>query len=319
MLHDLKCFFRSYQQKKFEIKDTFTPTYLMEKKHNWSALIPVSDPNWIDEDFKKVKQKLVQNCSLSKWNILNKWIIGNEIFYKETKQYISGTKIHASFICIQSKCYLKDAWVVMTRKDSISDLFQQKNWKEFIYYTPSKIARALSYEEAFMTSYYAFFHDFKNEELQRFSIKLLFAIREVYPDRWNEDWKNEVFLGNLCEYNCQYDDRYDAYLRAYNKVSHPPANLLILLAHCNICPGVPPISQEESEYLLKEAIKQEKSYEAAHALYWLYKDAENHQEANYWKAMAEEAKEKGWQTNSIIPDIIKKFDPNPIVRETIPT
>lgn len=206
----------------------------------------------------------------------------------------------------------------MTKNETIPDLVKQENWKELIYYTPSKIARALSYEEAFKTAYYTFLSDWRDDSLQSLSMKLLFAIKEVYPDKWNEDWKNEVFLGDICEFNCQYDDRYDAYFRAYNKASPPTASLLIRLAKCNSSPGVPPVSKEEAKELLKEAIKLEKSYEAAHALYGLYKDENQSQEANYWKELTEEAKKEGWQTTEIIPDIIKKFAPNAVFRKEIP-
>lgn len=279
----------------------------MERKSNWDALISIIDPNWAEEEFKKVKQEIDQHCDLSKSNIFGEKTLVNGIAYQETRQFLFGAKTLVTFIRSQGEYFLNDAWVVMTKKEDISELFKQKKWKEFIYYTPSKIVRALSYEEAFMTSYYTFSYDFRNESLQNLSIKILFAIREIYPERWNEDWKNEVFLGDLCVFNRQYDERYDAYLRAYNKASPPTSNLLIQLASCRSSPGVPPISEEEAKHLLQEAFKLEKSYEAAQALYWLYKDKENSGESIYWKNIAEEAKQNGWHTSEIIPDIIKSF------------
>jgi hypothetical protein len=311
LINYLKSYFKSCRRERrefFEIKNDFTLLYVMERKNNWDALISIVDPNWPEEEFKKIKQEIDRHCELSRSNILGEKTPANGITYQETRQSLFGAKTQVTFICFQGEYFLNDAWVIMTKKEDISELFKQKNWKEFIYYTPSKIVRALSYEEAFMTSYYTFSYDFKNESLQNHSMKILFAIREIYPDRWNEDWKNEVFLGDLCVFNRQYDERYDAYLRAYNKVSHPTANLLIHLASCRSCPGVPPVSEEEAKHLLHEAFKLEKSYEAAHALYWLYKDKENSQEAIYWKGVADEAQQNGWQTAEIVPDIIKSFE-----------
>lgn len=307
-----------YKPQEFELKNGLTYFHVMHKKHTWSELIPIADPNWIEEDFKKIKKELDKQCELSQSTILRKKALANGITYQETRQHLFGGKAQVIFIGIQGKYFLNDAWVVMTKNENILDLVKQENWKELIYYTPSKIVRALSYEEAFKTAYYTFLSDWRDDNLQSLSMKLLFAIKEIYSDKWNEDWKNEVFLGDICEFNCQYDDRYDAYFRAYNKASQPTASLLMRLAECNSCPGVPPVSKEEAKELLKKAIKLEKSYEAAHALYWLYKNENQSHEANYWKELAEEAKKEGWQATGIIPDIIEKFDHNGVFRKEIP-
>jgi len=61
-------------------------------------------------------------------------------------------------------------------------------------------------------------------------------------------------LGSACNITGKYDERYDAYKRAFDKLKNPPPELLIELARCCICPGHPPISYDDAIDLVNRAL-----------------------------------------------------------------
>jgi hypothetical protein len=56
-----------------------------------------------------------------------------------------------------------------------------------------------------------------------------------------------ITMDPLCEMSWLYDECYLCYKRAYDKLSTPPTELLLLLSDCDSAPGTPPITDEESE------------------------------------------------------------------------
>lgn len=146
--------------------------------------------------------------------------------------------------------------------NNIHVLIASSNWhKIFNNYNTCDIAKSLSFKDGIILAYRMLYNEQWDEQVQNYAVDLLYAIRETYSDDWNSCWKYDVFLGNACNIALRYDERYQAYKRATEKVQPIPPSLMVLLAKCYISPGIPPISQEEAENLLKEALKKETSIE----------------------------------------------------------
>lgn len=95
----------------------------------------------------------------------------------------------------------------------------------------------------------------QDDTTQQFALNLAFEIKNIFKTEWENDWENDVFLGDLCSILWLYEEQYICCKRAYDKLTDPPAALLLLLAGCHSAPGTPPITEEESESYLKKAIE----------------------------------------------------------------
>jgi hypothetical protein len=139
--------------------------------------------------------------------------------------------------------------------------------------------------------------------MREFSVKLFFFISSKYPLEWNQDWKNDVFLGQLCELTWRYDERYECYKRAYDRLADPPDSLLLLLAGCNSAPGTPPLNDQEAEKYLNQALKKRATYEAAIMMRNVVRHKNDQTEVERWNRLCGELKLKNVHVESIIPDI----------------
>lgn len=150
-----------------------------------------------------------------------------------------------------------------------------------------------------------FYDDIQDDENQQFALHLALEIKEHFKENWEEDWKNDVFLGNLYEMLCLYDERYFYYKRAYDKLNDPPTELLLFLSNCNNAPGIPPITDEESEFYLKKALETKLTYEVALAMRSFYKLKEDKSQEEYWDQVSKKLKEENIHSDQIIPDILQ--------------
>lgn len=166
------------------------------------------------------------------------------------------------------------------------------------------LVATLDYSECMSLAYDLFFENPENSDFQDFSIKLFFVIRDHFAKKWDTDWKNDAFLGQLCGLTWRYDESYECYKKAYDKLKDPPDFLLLLLSGCNSAPGIPPISDGESEMFLKGALAKKVTYEAAVQMKGLSRIKKNSEQENYWDEMCKELKERNIHTDILIPDVL---------------
>ena len=134
-------------------------------------------------------------------------------------------------------------------------LVANSKWNELVSrYHPAEIAQKCDFKKSLIIAYSLLYNDAWNEELQEYAVNLIYNVREIYPDEWESNWRYDAFLGSACDITLKYDERYEAYKRAYERASEPPPRLVIEFAHCCDCPGVPPITYDRAIELLRGVI-----------------------------------------------------------------
>ena len=143
-----------------------------------------------------------------------------------------------------------------------------------MFNSPSAVAVALGFTDSLRLAYRLLYNRKWEEEPQQYSIELILAVKNQFPDEWEKDWRNEGFLGSA--YNVvlgddnNFDERYYAYMRAYKKANPAPPELLIELAGCWDAPGKPLISSEMAIDLLNKSFEIEPYADAAGLLSHIY-------------------------------------------------
>ncbi len=187
--------------------------------------------------------------------------------------------------------------------DEIPHLIAKQDWNSIVAnYTPNLLARTLSFKEGRVLACKMLFNEARDDNLREYSAELLNEIRLVYPDIWQEDWRNDVFLGDANYITMKFDERYEAYMRAFKKISYKPPSLLISIAACYLSPH-PKISLEEAEKLVKEALKEETSVEAVVLLRGIYAEKKDATAFEYWDKVLKEVEAKNVHTKRTWPDI----------------
>lgn len=158
---------------------------------------------------------------------------------------------------------------------------------------PVDLAKTVGFEKSLHLSYQMLNNEEWDELLQVFGTNLLEELRKHYPEKWNLSWRYDAFLGYAYHIILNYDERYAAYKRAFDKVHPCPPKLLIAIARCCIAPGKPPIAVEEAIALVKEAIKNTPYVEGVELLKGLYKSIGNIKEQEYWENIFEKIKQNG--------------------------
>lgn len=190
--------------------------------------------------------------------------------------------------------------------NQIRELISQKNWNLLVAnYSVKDVCLTLNFNEAMRLTEELFYENMQDDAIQQFALSLALEIKEHFKNLWEEDWKNDIFLGNLCSILWLYSEQYICYKRAYDKLKDPPDSLLLLLAGCNFAPDVPPISEQKSEEYLMKALEKKVTSEAALMMRSLYRNKANHKMEEYWDKMYKELEQKNIHTQAIIPDALQ--------------
>lgn len=191
------------------------------------------------------------------------------------------------------------------KENILSEVITQKKWSYLIAnYNAQEICSSLSFSEAMHLAKSLCFDDFQNDENQQFALKLIFGIRNYFSNEWELDWKNDVFLGDMCDLLWLYDERYTCYKRAYDKLLDPPQALLLHLASCRSAPE-PSISEKEYEFYVKKAIEKKVTAEAAIKMRTLCRFKGDKIQEEYWNQVYEQLEKDDVHTESIVPDVFK--------------
>lgn len=190
--------------------------------------------------------------------------------------------------------------------NEIKKLVSHKEWDLLISnYSVKDVCPSLNFNEAMHVVEHLFYDDIRDDARQQYALKLAYEIKDYFKKEWENDWKNDVFLGNLCEMLWRYEERYLCYRRAYNKLKDPPTELLLLLSNCNFAPGIPPITDEESESYLREAVETKLTSEVALAMRSLYRLKQNTSQEEYWDQMYKKLEKENIHSGSLIPEVLK--------------
>jgi hypothetical protein len=177
--------------------------------------------------------------------------------------------------------------------EKINFLFKSCDWDSLFHlYTPIQIVKSLSFKDSLYTAYRLLYNDSWDEDIQDFAIKLFNEIRTHYSEAWNKSWEYEALLGLTYHITYRQDERYIAYKKAFEMVSHPPARLLIELARCCICPGPPPISYDDAIELIMEALKEAPYMDGIGLLCEIYSTKNNQEKENYWSEILKKSDKK---------------------------
>jgi hypothetical protein len=181
----------------------------------------------------------------------------------------------------------------MNQNIEIAFLFENHQWKKLTNsYLPNEIAKSLSFKNGLYLAYRLLYNDAWEETFQEYAVKFLYEIRKIYPENWNETWEYDALLGLACYITRKYDERYEAYKRAFDKTNTPPPGLLIELARCCICPDSPPISYDEAIDLVKKAIKEALYTDGVGLLSHIYSLKNDKINEKYWAKILENSNQK---------------------------
>jgi hypothetical protein len=100
---------------------------------------------------------------------------------------------------------------------------------------------------------------------------------------------------------------FEAYKRASQNVYPIPPSLMVLLARCYISPGTPPISQEEAENLLREALKKEKTIEGVSLIRRICERKQDMDQVAYWDKVLQQVQAQGSHIHDIQPSFLKNL------------
>lgn len=179
----------------------------------------------------------------------------------------------------------------------------KKNYEELKFLSksanPKELIANLAFNEGVLLAKDLLNNDEWDDELQEYSANLLEEIRKKYPKEWSSNWKYDAFLGYVYHIILKYDERFLAYKRAFEKVSSPPPQLLIAMARCCRAPGIPPLTEEESIDLVKQALSEKNYYEGVSLLRGLYKSTGNKKEEEYWEQVLENINEDEYSLPSL--------------------
>jgi hypothetical protein len=191
--------------------------------------------------------------------------------------------------------------------NKIKELISQNDWNSLISnYSVKDICSSLNFNEAMHIVEHFFYDDIQDDENQQYALKLAFEIKDHFKKEWESDWKNDVFLGGLCEMLWLYDERYFYYKKAYDRLKDPPAELLLLLSNCNSAPGTPPITNEESEFYLKKALEKKLTCEIALAMRSFYRLRQDKSQEENWDQIYKKLEKEKVHSDQLIPDVLRE-------------
>lgn len=195
--------------------------------------------------------------------------------------------------------------------ENMKSLIKNSDWETMLQqYTPDQVAVSHTFEKGMLIADKITERGFEDETLLNYALDIFFSIRDRYPEKWDQDWKNDIYVATLCTIPFRYVESFASIKRAYKRHPDPPSSLIYEYADTY---NYPPeagdtISQEESIKLFKRAIEKELTYESAVRLSGVYRYRKDKAKARYWEAIAKEAERKNLHKPSIIPDLFSQKD-----------
>ncbi len=100
----------------------------------------------------------------------------------------------------------------------ISDLFKAHKYREISQkFLCSEVTENLSFEAGMRLSNQLLLNDAPDDNLREYAIALLESNRKAFPKKWENDWRNEIFLGDAYYLMLKFDKQFECYDRAAKK------------------------------------------------------------------------------------------------------
>jgi hypothetical protein len=161
-------------------------------------------------------------------------------------------------------------------------LIDDRKWHHITKtYQPSELAKLLPFKEAMILGNQILGNEEGDDDLRIYATTLIDEIRKRYPEDWNVDWRNDVFLGDAFFLAMKYDENYQSYKRSFDTVFPRPHALLVSMAGCYSNPDCP-VTIEDAEKWVREALKKEISMEAVVLIRGICKQKGDMDQFSYW-------------------------------------
>lgn len=196
----------------------------------------------------------------------------------------------------------------MNTKDKLLQYMQQNDSDSRYKITQIKIHEVIQYLDFLSLIKLAWIlvvtgiDDSKYEQTE-YGIDLILLIQKTFPEKWNQDWKYDAMLGELCDLTHRYESRNQAYLHAYEKEKNHPG-LLIALARC-YTPKPQAITIEKALQLVQQAMQSEMYLDGAWLLSQIYYTKKNYEKHEKWKQIAEDLETN--ENTKLSPPCYPKF------------
>ena len=138
---------------------------------------------------------------------------------------------------------------------SLTALCKDYFWREIFAIDPDLVIKSLSFDNVLLlvTRIYCIHtDDYAEPEYAR---RLMYGLKNVYPEKWNSDVYYELFLRMICDFTFRYHEQYYAYKRAMKLVDSLPPDLALDFAGFSL-PGCHRVSKSEAERLYRYVLKQ---------------------------------------------------------------
>jgi hypothetical protein len=192
----------------------------------------------------------------------------------------------------------------MKNTNNLFTLIEKEDWPQISQFDPEFLVKNLSFKQGLYLAYHLLLNEQGDDDLRDYSVKLLKEIKKNYEKDWSADWKNDVFYGDACYLTLHYDEVYESYKKASEKVNPVPPSLLLCLAGCYLLFDRP-ISEKEAKELVQKALDQEITVEGAILMRGLC--SEDKAQFDYWDKVWEEAEQKNLHTASSWPTFPKNI------------
>ncbi len=195
----------------------------------------------------------------------------------------------------------------------LQDVIERKQWETLIRtFLPVSVAVSYSFLEAMhivndllkASSNEVAANGALSDVMRDYCVNLMSILKLKHPIQWEEDWKNEAYLGIICSFVYRDEEAFQHLKNAYNKVDDPPQSLL--LAYISAGRAFDSfLSSKEVKRLSLRAVEKGVTYEAALRMAALARDEQDKDIAEYWDEKAEEAERKMLHTPTIVPNVLK--------------
>ena len=140
--------------------------------------------------------------------------------------------------------------------------------------------------------------------MRDFAVNLLIILRAKNPKEWEEDWKNEVFLGISCALVYREEEAFVYIKNAYENLDDPPQSLIFAYISAGSRPDHL-LTEKEIVELIQRALKKGVTYESAERMASLASKKGDQEKCEYWEQQALEAEANKLHTPIITPNVLK--------------
>jgi len=169
------------------------------------------------------------------------------------------------------RCFSEDG---AFSKEALREIARQKDWRRLLVnFIPSQVVNTFTFTEsmriaeALYDQYFLFEESEKNDGtdnvfMAQYAISLLLELRRKFPKEWEDDWKNEAYLGVLCGVSYREERGFECLKNAYSKHPDPPAELILAFVESGTM-SRRFLSDKEVLELCQKAIDKELTYDTA--------------------------------------------------------